>query len=150
NGTATVTGCTAPMPATPATTSIYVCQRGLSSGAERSAGVFFENEFCTVGTRALDIRPATCSTDGCSWSPSFLAAKNFAGAGTGDLLACLQAHDQAGQFAIGFASTLNGWGTFQSNSDRRDFRFTRVNGVAPSIENVAAGRYRWWVESVGY
>src|SRR5262249_53376852 len=33
---------------------------------------------------------------------------------------------------------------------RRDFRYIRVDGVVPSIENVAAGKYLYWAQSSDY
>lgn len=137
----------------PASATIYVCQRGQSSGSERSAQIFWGNINCAGGVNAFSLptKPGgTCSTDGCGWSTTFNTVVNFAGNGTGDLLSCLEAKDEQGELAIGFASVDNGFGPYQSNVARKDFRYVKVDGVVPSIENAAANRYRDWSQSTGY
>ena len=138
--------------AAPAGTTVYLCQRGQSSGTERTAEIFFTNGNCASGINKLNfagVLPASCQADGCSWSTAFNNDKNFAGNGTGDLLTCLQGQDKVGHLAIGFASIDNGWGTFQSNTARRDFRYIRYNDAVPSIENAASGLYAYWAQSIG-
>lgn len=149
NGTATVAS-TVPVSANPSTTTVFICQRGQSSGTERAAEIFFEGQNCATGTLVLaKAIPATIGADGVTWATSFTADKNFAGAGTGDLLACLQGADKAGHLAIGFASIENPWGSFQGNTARKDFRYIRYNDAVPSIQTAAAGAYDYWVQSVG-
>ena len=149
NGTTTVAS-TSPISSNPSTTGIFICQRGQSSGSERAAEIFLEDQNCSTGIQKLSAAiPPTTGADGVTWTASFTADKNFAGGGTGDLLACLQGADKAGHLAIGFASIDNPWGSFQSNTARKDFRYIRYNDAVPSIETAAAGAYDWWVQSVG-
>ena len=149
NGAATVAS-TVPVSANPSTTTVYICQRGQSSGSERAAEIFLEGQNCATGTLKIAAAiPATIGADGVTWATSFTADKNFAGAGTGDLLACLQGADKAGHLAIGFASIDNPWGSFQTNTARKDFRYIRYNDAVPSVQTAAAGAYDFWVQSVG-
>jgi hypothetical protein len=137
---------------TPSTTGIYVCQRGLSSGTERTAQIFFGNQNCASGVRLFAApTQATCQADGCSWTgvTAQLNGHNFAGNGTGDVLSCLQAQNDLEKLAIGFASIDNPWGTFQSNTARQEFRYIRVGQAVPSIETAGANDYDYWAQSIG-
>jgi hypothetical protein len=131
--------------------NIYICQRGQSSGTEQTSQVYFGDIGCTSGNNAfLAPTTATCSASGCGWSTSFNSDISFAGSGTGDVLSCLQGHDSIGHFAIGIVGIENGWGTYQTNAARKDFRFIKINNVVPSFENVAADRYQYWAQSASY
>jgi hypothetical protein len=138
----------------PSSSTIYICERGQSSGTQQTSQIFYSNRGCASNTQAfsLPVKPGTsCAADGCSWSnTTYGTVTVFAGNGTGDVLSCLVGHDEQGQLAIGYASTDNGWGTFQSTSTRKDFRFIKVDNVAPSIENIADGTYDYWAQSAGY
>lgn len=163
NGTANTTTLTN-APCTAAVTSdaanIYICRRGDTSGSEKAAEIFFDNQGCAFNTAAF-IAPATlntttiCSsgttTDGCAWASAYQTGVNvFTGGGTGDLLDCLVGQDNAGHFAIGFASVDNLSGSQNAKTTRNDFRYIRINGVIPSIEAAAAGKYPFIAESVYY
>jgi hypothetical protein len=67
------------------------------------------------------------------------------------VLACLEGHDSVGHFAIGYASVDNPWGlqgTPAQSAAKSDFRYIKVNGVVPSVENAAAGVYQVFAQSV--
>ena len=157
NGTASV-ACATPLTtsALPSAASLFICRRGNNSGSEKSAEVFFNDFGCAQNTYpfASPSVPALCATsatDGCGWTQATGIGKLvFAGNGTGDLLDCLNGQDAAGHFAIGFASTDNLSGSAQSNVKRTDFRYIRVDGVVPSIENAASGKYPFVSQSFWY
>src|SRR5262249_46819902 len=66
----------------------------------------------------------------------------FSGTGTADVVACLDAHDDAGDFAVGTLSTENAY-----NDTDREFRFVKVDGAAPSLENTVAGHWDFFTEN---
>lgn len=130
---------------------LFICERGQSSGTQQTTQVYFGGIGCAGGVPALAApTQLTCQSQGCSWGSSFANDVVFAGNGTGDVLSCLQAHDAAGQMAIGVVGIENGWGVYQSNAARKDWRFVKLNGVAPSYENVASDRYQYWAQSASY
>lgn len=148
----TAADCTAPPAVLPSTTSVFFCERGQTSGTQQTAQIFFGNIGCASGVAKFSLaRPSSCSTGGCGWSTTtYQSDPVFAGNGTGDDLSCLEGHDQGGQFAISFAGTDQAWGADATNTARADWRFIRIDGVVPSNENVAAGRYNYWAQSAGY
>ncbi len=163
NGTATTTvvPCSA---ATPAAPDVFICRRGLNSGSEKAAEIYFNDYNCgfntvpfanytdNATTAVATGCGATVGTDGCSWSTSYATTNSqvFPGNGTGDLLDCLVGHDQAGQLAIGFAAVDNLSGGDNSKSTRQDWRYIRLDGVVPSIENTAAGKYPFIAQAFWY
>ena len=132
--------------------NLYLCLRGQSSGTMQISQVYFSRAGCSgsAGFFAAPTHPS-CAADGCGWvTATFQSDPSFVGASTGDVLTCLQAHDAAGQFAIGIVGTDNFWGANQPIAARRDWRFIRLDGVMPSIENAAADKYEYWARSVSY
>lgn len=147
-------GTNPPTAHTPSSSTIYFCQRGQSSGTQQTAQIYFANKGCAGGV--LPFTPpskpgGTCAASGCGWSTTtYGSAQVFAGNGTGDDLSCLEAHDGEGHFAVSFAGTDAAWGADSTNTDRADWRFIKVQGVVPSIENAASGKYLYWAQSAGY
>ncbi|MEI7464874.1 MAG: hypothetical protein WCJ87_05980 [Burkholderiales bacterium] len=64
----------------------------------------------------------------------------FSGSGGGDVRNCLIAHNGASRGAIGILTTEDKAGT-------ANWRFVKVDGVAPTQAQAAAGKYRHYVES---
>ncbi len=158
NGSTTQTiGCPASAAAA-ASPTVFVCRRGATSGTELSTEIFFNDKNCgfnqlsftttddNANPEIIQLACTTYDTDGCSWLTTYGSdtnTKTFPGNGGGDLIDCLNGHDKTGHLAIGFASVDNLTGADQSNTTRRDFRYIKVDGVVPSIENAAAGRYQY-------
>ncbi len=164
SGTSVATGVTVAPSAAPANANVYVCRRGSTSGTEKATEWFYDDTGCAsvapygflaASTSITTTLCATVSTDGCSWTSS-IAALNplvFPGNGTGDLLDCLVGNDQAGHFAVGFASIDNAPGGLsgqQSNTKRQNWRYIRIDGTAPSVENTAAGKWDYFAQSFAY
>lgn len=61
--------------------------------------------------------------------------------GSSDMGKCLTKNSEAGYWAIGLQSVEK---VIEARTDRNNFRFLAINGVAPTLENVAAGLYRNW------
>lgn len=149
------TGTQASVAETPHDTTLYVCERGQSSGTQNTSQIFFAGQGC-IGSPKKFASPtqAACLASGCTWSATTYGSDQiFAGNGQGDDLACLEGHDQQGQFAVGISSTDQQWGAVAvSNSlqAKADWRFIRVDGAAPSNESIAAGKYDFWAQSAFY
>jgi hypothetical protein len=65
----------------------------------------------------------------------------------------MEGHDEQGEFAVSLSSTDQPWGTVAVTNNlqsKADWRFVRVDGYAPSNENIAAGRYDFWAQSAFY
>jgi ABC-type phosphate transport system substrate-binding protein len=147
-------GTQASVAVTPHDTTIYFCERGQSSGTQQTDQIFFAGQGC-VGSPVKFQSPtqASCLASGCTWGATFAGDQVFAGNGQGDDLACLQGHDQLGQFAVSFSSTDQEWGKVAVGDKlnaKADWRFIRVDGYAPSNENIAAGKYDLWAQSAFY
>jgi hypothetical protein len=138
---------------TPSSAGIYLCRRDNYSGTERINELYYGGQNCELGVdpfRAALSYSGSNITFGNSWTTSAdSAAATFAASSTGNLLSCLEGHDTVGHFAIGYASVDNAWGGQNSQkSSRDDWRFIKVDGIVPSIENVAAGKYPVYAQSV--
>jgi hypothetical protein len=142
---------------------VFICRRGYNSGTQISAEMFLTDANCAPGTyKVKDYTLASCATttsftatmaknDGCGWVQAQSVAKaTFFASGTGDLLDCLVGHDAAGHFAIGYASIDNLSAADQGTAKRQDFRYIKVDGIVPSIENAAAGKYTFVSQSFWY
>jgi hypothetical protein len=164
-GTSTGTSCTTPGVSAVSDQTMYICRRGYNSGTQISAEIYLDDKNCATGVYGVsDYISGTCvatnaanlttaKNDGCAWiqSSGTLSAQNvWFASGTGDLLDCLAGHDAAGQFAIGFASIDNLSGAEQTTVKRQDFRYIKVDGEVPSIENAAAGKYTFVAQSFWY
>ena len=164
NGTTTATGLTTAPSALPSSASVYLCRRGATSGTEKASEWFYDDTGCASVAPYGFVAPsttitttlcATVATDGCSWTTSIAAVNpiSFPGNGTGDLLDCLVGNDQAGHFAVGFASIDNAPGGpsgQQSKTARQNWRYIRIDGVVPSVENTAAGKWDYFAQSFAY
>lgn len=139
----------------PHDTTIYLCELGQNSGIQQAAQIFFAGQGCI--DNPIKFPPPTqgsCYSYGCTWSAALYGADQiFAGYRQSDDPRCLETHDQQGHFAISFSSTDPDWGGV-ARADRlpyaADWRFIRVDSYAPSNENVAAGKYDFWAQSVFY
>jgi len=67
------------------------------------------------------------------------APEVFSGSGGSDVRTCLANHSSKGRGAIGMLTTEDKYST--------NWRFVKVDGVAPNQANTAAGKYRHYVES---
>jgi hypothetical protein len=60
----------------------------------------------------------------------------YAGGGTADVRDCLDAHNHFNRWAVGLLSTES-----VGNNGNREFRYVKVDGVAPTLLNAAFGRW---------
>ena len=139
------TGPTAPSGFGGAVTSIFVCRRGELSGAQAAFSGFALNASCNASVPAF-INPTTisCLADGCRWSSATFGVDFvFAGDGSADVRACLDAKDDLGVYGIGVLSTA----MFVNNVER-ELRFVGVDGAPPTLSAAANGGYHFVRESL--
>jgi hypothetical protein len=129
----------------PSDSTIHICRRGNTSGTEFAANIYLFGSGCSkgngVGTIALPDVSSTAA-NGVAWAAADNGEFVFAGAGTGDVLSCVEAPLGSGDtvnYRIGVVSTdqvpgSNGW------------RYVAVNGIAPTIWNIQLGAYDWLTE----
>jgi hypothetical protein len=141
--------------ATPSSTAIHICRRDDFSGTEKTMETYFGGLANNGGSCLSGVNPWVASTNsellGSGWANGDTTSTVFANSSTGNVLKCLEANDSVGQFAIGYASVDNPWGTNGTpaqSSLEADFRYIKVDGILPSIENAASGRYPIFAQSV--
>ena len=120
---------------------IYVCRRIESSGTQAAYEVHYLRQRCTT-----DAPRFVLPNDGSSVvnggdvtklvRTSTPAGRVFAGVGTSDVRACLDAHDDHNRWAIGMFSTEN-----TGNNASREYRYVRVDGSSPTLINAQQGRW---------
>jgi len=146
---ATDTGATTSLPAAGGTTNIFICRRGNSSGTQTGFGIQYLHAGCGtagVGSPGLGFVAATtgsCTAGGCGWDgTNFLTDRVFAGTGSQDVINCMNFHSTAGHYAIGVLTT-----EFAPNdAANAAYRHVKVNGVAPSLENMQMGTWDFFTE----
>lgn len=132
--------------------TIYVARRVDSSGTQKTFEALIARtpngqgglKQCSTGVQtflAPDSGNVGLNTgDASSACGSATPPVVFAGSGGGDVRACLANHHTAGRGAIGILTTEDKAGT-------ANWRFVKVDGVAPTQAQTAAGKYRHYVES---
>lgn len=105
---------------------------GQSSNKSCSSGVdlFVAPDSGAVGTNTGD------SDSVCTAGTTVI----YSGSGGGNVRNCMANHNAAGRGAIGILTTEDKPGT-------ANWRFVKVDGVAPTQANTASGKYRHYVES---
>jgi hypothetical protein len=142
--------------ALPANTTIYICRRDDFSGTQKTMETYFgggtqsvQGGSCLTGVNGWALANAGASAEllGQGWTVSQTSTQVFANKSTGNVLSCLEGQDSVGHYAIGYASIDNGWGA-NASSGAIDWRYVRVDGITPSIENATSGRWPIWAQSI--
>lgn len=120
---------------------IYVCRRIESSGTQAAYEVHYLRQQCTTDAPRFVLPDDGSSVvDGGDVTElvriSTPAGRVFAGVGTSDVRACLDAHDDHNRWAIGMFSTEN-----TGNNASREYRYVRVDGSSPTLTNAQQGRW---------
>jgi hypothetical protein len=117
---------------TPASSVVRVCRRVNGSGTQAQMSAKFLNYPCTPGAQApLNARPSF-----------FGSSEIVENSGSGDMNLCLDNfNDVSNYWAIGIQST-------EKNADLAlSYRFVKIDGFAPTLENAASGNYMDAVEN---
>ncbi len=134
----------------PVASRVHICRRVNGSGTQAQMGINIMNTPCSEAA----VTPATDNTGLNEFAP---VAQVHEMSGSGDLTDCLAALDTG---AIGVTTGKMGNGTFFNNSYGKrwaiglqalekkspNFRFIKIDGVAPTLANVASGKYLDWAE----
>ena len=158
--------------------SLLVCRRANSSGSQRSVERLFFNQNCKATPAVTFVKDDSvvnassqpCLDVGCSWSNTTPTgaggvAENFIfqGTGTGDVESCMNwaAGTFTGGGAAGAASVDAGNGIYAvgiASADRtpddtnttsgKQYRYIKIDGVLPSVENVLAQKWQHTTENV--
>jgi hypothetical protein len=126
----------------PTDDAIYVVRRVQTSGTQTSARIHFLNDPCTGNVVPFAVGnngEANNSTVPCSTTPQ--AGNVYEGSGSQNVVACMNNHDVAGRWAIGVLSLEFAPGA----ADR--YRHVKIDGVAPTVLEVARNRYHNWMEA---
>jgi PBP superfamily domain len=119
--------------------NIYVSRRVDTSGTQTSARINFLNTPCAAG-----VLPFVGGNDltACGTVAGTLGTVNE-GSGSGNVTACMNAHNTAGRWAVGVLST-----EFSDNlASGVGYRFVKIDGKSPSLFNVVNGKYDYWMET---
>jgi hypothetical protein len=117
------------------TGDIYVCRRSNTSGTQAAFNIEYLGNACSASFRNF----VTADASG-AWPPAnpdtvFV----HGGSGSTDVRRCLDYRNDNGQYGIGIISTEN------IPTDTNDqWRYIKIDGVAPTVENIIRGRYAHW------
>jgi hypothetical protein len=126
--------------------TIYVCRRGNSSGTQTGFGIQYLHQGCGTagnGDPNLTFVAATtgsCTASGCGWAAQYQTDRVFAGTGSADVIACMNYHSSVGQYAVGVLTTEYAPGAGAA------YAHVKVDGVAPSLENMQMGAWDFFTE----
>src|SRR5882672_2570870 len=121
--------------------TVYVCRRIETSGTQASYDVHYLRHRCVKDSPPF-LAPNDSSDLKNGGDVNKLvrianpAGNVYAGTGTGDVRDCLDAHEQFNRWAIGILGTEN-----IGNNGNREFRYLKVDGVAPTLLNARNGRW---------
>jgi hypothetical protein len=127
--------------------ALFVCRRETSSGSQVSINTGMLGQHCVVGARqSATALTAGGGPGGAAWTGSAgqLTSRIFAGNGTGELKLCMTARSNANHYAFGSLSTEN---VFSDTAVDGKWRYVKIDGVAPTLENIARGKYTLFVEN---
>lgn len=123
----------------PATARVNICRRVPGSGTQAQFNALFLNDGCTDGalTVRADNTPNSAITGGTgvALQPLGSGVVVHENNGSGDLDSCLNNLQDANIWGIGLQSLEKG-------SDK--YRFIAIDGVAPTLQNVATNKYWDW------
>jgi hypothetical protein len=121
--------------------SVYICRRIASSGTQAAYEIHYLRTRCMPDAPGF-VQPDDGSNTETGGSVTDLvdrpdpAGRIFAGVGSSDVRACLDAHEAHNRWAVGMFST-----EVLGNNSSREFRHIRVDGRAPSLGNAREGRW---------
>lgn len=122
----------------PSDSQVYVCRRVPTSGTQAAFETYMLRQRCMAGVGSF-----------ISGNDGGIVGSGTAneGSGSGDMIACLNSHDAANRWAVGMLSTekmeVN---SMPAVNDGDVWRFIKINEYAPTLLNVANGKYDFFVE----
>jgi hypothetical protein len=145
---------------------VYAVRRGATSGTQKTAEVYFFNANVVQPSFAINqfasptsgYNSVVASDAGCGTATSAPASTGmvFAGSSNEQVVNCLNRHAAGGRYAV--ASLTMEFNAFNpvaaSTSASIDtnyptgFRFVKLNGYLPTVENMVRGAYTYYSEQV--
>jgi len=111
----------------PSSNTVHICRRTPGSGTQATVNAQIMGSPCTAGALVATRAPGLPG--------GVVVVEN---SGSGDVNNCMQGKDDSNLWAIGLQSTE------QNPTLAFDYRYIRVDGVLPTIDNVANGTYSLW------
>jgi len=139
----------------PSNRGVHVCTRTAGSGTWALFNVKFHNAPCNNGADEALQTPKT-QTLGTEVLNSHVKVVH-AMTGSGDVENCLEGLNDnvakgtftpATQGITGFRWAIGIMGTERNATGAKKYRFIKVDGIAPSSQNVVEGKYKYWGELV--
>lgn len=114
---------------------VYICRRTNGSGTQATINAKILNAPCTASA----INPVETSND-------FTGPVVKLNAGSGDVDKCLTDFDSGANSSTQNPNAVKGWAIGVQSTERNKnetlaYRFVKIDGVAPTLENAASGRY---------
>lgn len=132
--------------------TILICRRGDTSGSQKSFERLYFGQNCGGRTPTLTIAAdpsvtfngVNCKTTGCAFSATnFISTQApnyiYQGSGSGQVESCLDWAAGNNTFAVGVLSADR-----VPNDSTKRFRYVKIDGVLPTVENVLSQK---WVHS---
>lgn len=132
---------------------VEVCVRTPGSGTQAQFNAFYMKDACAYrGAGDFGFQGLATSTDGNGISNDIVRPELFPGFpapapythqnnGSSDMGRCLTNLAAAGRTALGIQSLEK---VDEGRTNRNNFRYLAIDGVTPTLENVAAGLYHNW------
>ncbi len=125
----------------PASTKVTYCRRVNGSGTQAQMNAKFLNYPCTAGALEPKAEPGN----------PFTGPVVRENSGSGDVTLCLNDFNNGANDSGENASSTTAWALGVQSTEKNadlgdDFRFIKIDGVAPTLENAASGKYNDWVE----
>jgi hypothetical protein len=131
----------------PADTLVRVCRRVASSGTQAGAESFWLGQRCGSTPLAFAAPDDSSSITDTTYVPSdFANSLVNAAPSSGNVRTCLQAAQTGGYWGVGVLSTEVTAANLTAAGD--SIRFVAVDGYAPTLANVANGKYEYFTSSV--
>ncbi len=128
-------------------TSVRICRRVASSGTQAGAESYWLNQRCVATTQQFATPDDNSSvTDTTYVASDFANSLVNAAPSSGNARSCMQAAQGLNLWGIGVLSTEVTASNLSNAGD--SFRFVAIDGVAPTLANVANGRYTYFTSNV--
>ena len=152
---------TTPVSLRPANRSVHICSRTAGSGTLATVNVKFENAPCFADSEA--IQAANPASGVSVITPESGTSKLYHSmSGSGDVENCLEgldagttkgtswvtANSSTGVIPTTFRWAIGIMGTERNKANGKNYRFVKIDGISPSAQNVAEGKYKFWGEMV--
>lgn len=130
-------------------TQIRICRRGDNSGTQRAFERQFFEQVCNTFSNLAFARDAvvqggTCANVGCAFADANIGTTGiFQGKLVGDVEACLDDAVADGVYAVGVMTADR-----IPDNAAKEFRYIKLDGVAPLMQNVIDGRYSFFTEGM--